>query len=260
MSNTAKIVNIQEHRPAVKADIDNGFDRLAHDITDTLALNPAKLSGCEFQVVHALIAKTYRWHKKEDWIANSQICEITGMNKAHVSRTIKSLISKNVLRQNGKNIGINPVVSDWGVTQLDNNKSYPIRQPELPDQTTEVIQSGNKSYPIRPPQKKETITKETNTKERREKTRLSIPENLPAEAIKNFIADRSARKMKMTERAINLFIGECQKAADCGLNVSDLINKSILNGWKTIYIPDNLKAKQSQFKRSESALIAGLEK
>ena len=64
MSNTAQIVNIQEHRPAVKADIDNGFDRLAHDITDTLALNPAKLSGCEFQVVHALIAKTYRWHKK----------------------------------------------------------------------------------------------------------------------------------------------------------------------------------------------------
>ena len=59
MTQTAEVINFA--RPYVKADIDNGYDRLAHDLTNALARNYSSLSGCEYQVVFALISKTFRF-------------------------------------------------------------------------------------------------------------------------------------------------------------------------------------------------------
>lgn len=173
MNATATVTNINDHRPIVKADLDKGYDRLAHDITNTLALNPAKLSGCEFQVVFAIIGKTYRYQKKSDWIANSQLCEKTGMSKNHISKTIKSLIYKNIIIKNGRTIGLNNLVSEWGGAQKTIKVNQPVNNEKLTNQCTKVNQSVsvvnqsvNSSTPITPPHKKETITKETITKEK----------------------------------------------------------------------------------------------
>jgi phage replication O-like protein O len=170
MNQTAEIINFE--RPVVKADLGNGYDRLAHDITDSLALNIAKLSGCEYQIIFAIVGKTYRFHKKLDWIANSQLCDKTGMSKNHVSKTMKSLISKNIIVRNGKTIGLNNIVSEWGSAQLSSKVNQSVNNDKLTNQCTKVNQSvyavnqlGIKSTPITPPHKKETNTKETNTKE-----------------------------------------------------------------------------------------------
>ena len=165
MHQAEKVINLNDHRPVVKADIENGFDRLAHELTNALAKNDAKLSGCEFQIVFALIGKTYRYHKKSDWVANIQLCQLTGMSKAHVSKTLKSLIGKNIVFKNGREIGINPTVSEWKVNQSVNNKKLTNQLTEVNQSVDAVNQSVNKSCPIRPPQKKTTITKETITKE-----------------------------------------------------------------------------------------------
>jgi phage replication O-like protein O len=177
-ASTAQIINFE--RPVVKADLAKGYDRIAHDITNALARNVARLSGCEFQVVFAIVQKTYRFHKKVDWISNSQICDMTDMSKAHVSKTVKSLVKKNVFiktpKKNSKLVGINNVVSEWGVekvvekvVQSDNNENNEKLSNQLPivvQSVSLVVQSDNNSCPIRPPhKKKETITKETNTKE-----------------------------------------------------------------------------------------------
>lgn len=159
------VYQLNQHRPVVKADIENGFDRLAHELTNALAKNDAKLSGCEFQIVFALIGKTYRYHKKSDWVANIQLCQLTGMSKAHVSKTLKSLIEKNIVFKNGREIGINPTVSEWKVNQSVNNKKLTNQLTTVNQSVDTVNQSVNKSCPIRPPQKKTTITKETITKE-----------------------------------------------------------------------------------------------
>jgi phage replication O-like protein O len=165
MQHAKQVINLNDHRPVVKADIENGFDRLAHELTNALAKNDAKLSGCEFQIVFALIGKTYRYHKKSDWVANIQLCQLTGMSKAHVSKTLKSLLGKNIVFKNGREIGINPTVSEWKVNQSVNNKKLTNQLTEVNQSVREVNQSVNNNQPIRPPQKKETITKETNTKD-----------------------------------------------------------------------------------------------
>lgn len=165
MQHAKQVINLNDHRPVVKADIENGFDRLAHELTNALAKNDAKLSGCEFQIVFALIGKTYRYHKKSDWVANIQLCQLTGMSKAHVSKTLKSLLGKNIVFKSGREIGINPTVSEWKVNQSVNNKKLTNQLTEVNQSVDAVNQSVNKSCPIRPPQKKTTITKETITKE-----------------------------------------------------------------------------------------------
>jgi len=168
MHQAEKVINLNDHRPVVKADIENGFDRLAHELTNALAKNCASLSGCEYQILFALIAKTFRFHKKSDWVANIQISQITGMSEAHVSKTLRSLKAKNVVLKKGQMTGINPIVSDWKVNQsVKKNPSKKLTNQfdGLNQSVREVNQSVNNNQPIRPPQKKETITKETNTKD-----------------------------------------------------------------------------------------------
>tara|TARA_Y100001968_G_scaffold158062_1_gene144443 strand:- start:34240 stop:35037 length:798 start_codon:yes stop_codon:yes gene_type:complete len=179
MTQTAEVINFA--RPYVKADIDNGYDRLAHDLTNALARNYSSLSGCEYQVVFALISKTFRFQKSSDWIANIQLCEITGMSDAHISKTLRSLKAKNVVIKQGKKTGINPVISEWKLNQSVNkreNKNLTNQFDELNQSVQKVNQSVKKKQPIRPTQKKETNTKETNTKEKVGAKRATrIPEN-----------------------------------------------------------------------------------
>jgi len=138
MTNTAKVINFpvrntESENEYVKADLDNGYTRLANTLFEALASNPAKLAGREYQVFCAIVLKTYRFHKKTDWIAQSQIVEITGISKSNVSDLIKSLINKCVVIKSGRNIGVNPVISEW--KQFSNPR-------------TKVLESKNSSSPI----------------------------------------------------------------------------------------------------------------
>ena len=183
MQHAEQVINLNDHRPVVKADIENGFDRLAHELTNALAKNCASLSGCEYQIIFALITKTFRFHKKSDWVANIQISEITGMSEAHVSKTLRSIKAKNVVFKKGQMTGINPIVSDWKINQSvkkKNLKKLTNQFDGLNQSVREVNQSVKNNQPIRPPQKKETITKETNTKDiapKRAKPSKQIPSN-----------------------------------------------------------------------------------
>lgn len=131
MTNTTNVINLfesdfeedqvapQENEVTfVKADIERGFDRLAHDITDALAKPPVKLSGREYQVILAVVSKTYRFHKKTDWISNGQLSDLTDIAESNISKVVASLVKKGVLIRSGKkHVGINPVVSEWGKSE-----------------------------------------------------------------------------------------------------------------------------------------------
>ena len=67
------------------------------ELTEALMKNSAKLCGREYQIVHAIIHKTFRFHKKSDWINNAQISEMTGIAQSKISELKKSLINKNIL-------------------------------------------------------------------------------------------------------------------------------------------------------------------
>lgn len=109
--------------------LENGYIRIAQDIAKQLA--KTYLSSYESQVIWALFIKTYGYHKKEDWISNSQFVEITGIHKSHVSRTIKKLIKRKIVTQTGNKIAFQKNSRLWIklpkqviVTQTGNKVAY----------------------------------------------------------------------------------------------------------------------------------------
>lgn len=245
MINNSNIVNIQDH--VVKADVENGFDRLAHTLTDALAMNDPKLSGCQFQIILAIISKTYRWHKKSDWICYEQLAEITGMSKKHIGKEVRQLIQKNVLIKNGNQLGINNIVSEWESNQLVAKKQPISSQTKATNQFpqgNQLVPTGNqlvaKRQPITPPQKKETITKETITKEKsktRKQTLLEInpPDFISKDSIQEFIEHRKSIKKPMTQLALDKFINRLVELHNQGYESGRLIDAAILSGWQTVY-------------------------
>ena len=123
-------------------------------------------------MIFAIFRKTYGWHKKEDWITNTQIADMTDIAEAHISRTIKILLQKNMVKKNGKKLGIQKDYEQWkklpiGVTN-HSKKKLPLGDKKLPIGVTEVTPRGIKKLPIGVYTKetKETTTKETIQKEK----------------------------------------------------------------------------------------------
>lgn len=183
MTQTAEVIKFE--RPYVKADIDNGYDRLAHDLTNALMNPPVKLSAREIQIIMAVIAKTYRFHKRVDWIANTQLSEMTGIADNHISELKRQLVAKNVLVVEGRNTGINTVISDWAnlpktgvkTPEIGSVKTSQKRESNLPKTGVDTPENGSKTSQKRETQKKETTTKETNTKNSRAKRNSKIPDD-----------------------------------------------------------------------------------
>jgi phage replication O-like protein O len=110
----------------MSAQVENGYTRIANELVEALA--STYLSPYEWQVLMAIFRKTYGYNKKSDWIANSQLSELTGIYKAHISRTTKKLVERGIVTQTGNSLSFNKDYSSW-----------------LPKQVTikKVTQTGN---------------------------------------------------------------------------------------------------------------------
>lgn len=76
---------------------ENGYTPIANDIMD--ALLKLNLSGQEWQILLAIIRKTYGWGKKQEYIPYSQFAKSTGIKRRLVYRPLKKLIFKNIVLQ-----------------------------------------------------------------------------------------------------------------------------------------------------------------
>jgi len=238
----------------VKADIEQGYDRLAQKLTDTLANPPVKLSAREYQIVFAVMSKTYRWHKRTDWINNVQLSELTGISQSHISEIKNTLVEKGVLFFEGRNIGINPVVSDWG-------KSYPKtgkkkvtqkRVKTYPKTGNDLPENGEKLTQKRVTQKKETITKERtkkiNKKSLLETLDFSTWPALPNQQIfDDWVAMRKAKKASISQTVINNFGKQFQIAFQNGLSVDECLSECITRNWQGFKYSWIANANQSQY-------------
>lgn len=113
---------------------ENGAVMIANEIVEALA--KTYMSSYESQIVWVLFRKTYGFNKKDDWIANHQFVEMTGIHKAHVSRTIKKLISRNIVTQMGNKYRFQKDYTSW----LELPKQ--VTNKKLPKQVTKVTQMG----------------------------------------------------------------------------------------------------------------------
>lgn len=150
--------------------LENGYTRVANELLEALARQ--KLSGQEWQIVLALLRKLYGFGKKEDRISLGQICLLTGLHKVRISENISALVQRGIVtrKRNSRNVllGINKDYSIW--QQL--RKTVTIAG-KLRENVTAVTRNRNSQLRENvTPTTKETLTKETSSKERRPREKM----------------------------------------------------------------------------------------
>ncbi|MGA2669910.1 MAG: replication protein [Dehalococcoidia bacterium] len=137
--------------------LENGHTRIANELMEQLM--KLYLAPNQWQVLVCIIRKTYGFHKKIDYITNTQICEGTGLVKSTVSRAVTVLTQRNIITRNGKHIGLQKDWEQWqklaeratkvseAANCVDGEKlaipqpELAVTQPELADRATKVSSS-----------------------------------------------------------------------------------------------------------------------
>ncbi len=134
---------------------EDGYTKIANELLDAILRYP--LTKREHIVVLAVIRKTYGWNKKKDDMSLSQLADITGIDRAHLSRTVNGLFAKKVLlKEQGRyaqTIGLNKKYRDWVV--------LPKEQPRCQKSNRGVAKRATEVLPKEQPQK---TTPKDNTK------------------------------------------------------------------------------------------------
>lgn len=133
---------------------ENGFTPIANEIIEHLV--QAKMSGTEWQYVMCIFRKTYGWKKREDWVTNSQISQMTGLKKERVSEAKRRLLARNIVTEKRNKISIQ---KDWE------------KWIELRKSVTIVTEKRNSEL------RKSVHTKETITKEKISESKDSQSKN-----------------------------------------------------------------------------------
>jgi phage replication O-like protein O len=147
---------VQEASPQ----LENGYTRLANELLD--ALIGAGLTSRQWAVVMAVVRKTYGFNKKSDEIGLSQLAQMTGIDKAHLSRTVRELETARVIHReagvHGHKLSINKHHKQWGL--LKEQPQLPKKQQLLNEQlgvaeraTLGVADSAIEGLPNQQPQK-----------------------------------------------------------------------------------------------------------
>jgi len=205
---------------------EDGHVDIANEIVEYLA--KTYLSSYESQVLWAIFRKTYGWHKKEDWITNTQITEMTGIAESHVSRTIKKLIQRNIVSKNGKKLSFQKNYDKWEkIPKQVNDKKIPIQDIKLPEQVIKVTQTGIEKLP------KQVDTKET----KRNYTKETIQKkgDIFLKAWKDFKEMRKKIKKPMTERAEEMLLTSLNKLSDNKQDQVAILNQSIFHCWQGVF-------------------------
>ena len=77
---------------------ENGHTDIANEIVEVFAV--INLRPYEWRTLWALWRKTWGWHKKEDKISLTQFQKLTGLERRHQRKALKTLIEKNIITRN----------------------------------------------------------------------------------------------------------------------------------------------------------------
>ena len=126
--------------------LENGYVRISNEIYDKLC--NFRMPGQVRQIVDCVVRKTYGYNKKEDWIAQTQIIEMTGMNKGNVSRELKRAVTNKIVIVSDNRLRLNKNLDEWlsfeGNHFNPKKLSSPITNKKVIVNATKVIGSDNK--------------------------------------------------------------------------------------------------------------------
>jgi len=148
--------------------LEDGHTRIANELMEQLM--KLYLAPNQWQVLVCIIRKTYGFHKKIDYITNTQICEGTGLVKSTVSRAVNILKQRNIITRGGKHIGLQKDWEQWEklavraskvseTANLNDPEKLAIPQPKLAiPQPKLAVRASKVSSPL-DAQKEDTIQK-----------------------------------------------------------------------------------------------------
>lgn len=95
--------------------VEDGHIRLANELYDALIRYP--FTARQYKVVLAIMRKTYGYNKKLDDLSASQIAEMVGMHRSHVTATLVSLAALKIITKTpgvyGSIVGLNKDFASW---------------------------------------------------------------------------------------------------------------------------------------------------
>jgi phage replication O-like protein O len=144
--------------------LEDGYTMIANEILE--ALMRVQVSPNQWQVLLCIIRKTYGFKRKVDRIANSQICQATGLGKEVVSRSLNKLQGEGFILRNGKQIGFQKDWERW--RKLADQATLKVSRTtnkKLTEQSTELAEEPTKISSSHVTQnKKETFQKKLKEK------------------------------------------------------------------------------------------------
>jgi len=144
---------------------ENGHIDIANEIAEVLA--KINLRPYEWRTLWAVFRKTYGWHKKEDDISLTQFQNLTGLERRHQRKALKTLTEKNIImrRKDGYIVtyGFQKNYAQWKVVP----KQAPV---------SDVSSSAYSSTTPVPKQAPEVVPKPAPTKENKETIQKKIKE------------------------------------------------------------------------------------
>lgn len=154
MSAVIQIADARERR-ADRLQVENGnFTRISNQIIDDLMRYP--FTANEHAVLWAVLRFTYGMQQKSARISRWKISEVTGIHPDSVSRTLRHLLSVNVLTREGQRgpIGIQKYSENWAIAARSESdasvrlKSRVLRQCQTEsDASVEPIKKGKEIRP-----------------------------------------------------------------------------------------------------------------
>lgn len=139
--------------------LEYGYIKMATDIARYLART--HMNSYQSRILWVIFIKTYGFHKKEDWISNSQFVSETGISPSHVCRAVRELVMMNIVTKRGNKISFQKDARLW--EKLPNGAS----RHDVTKRGNVVTKRGNSELPngAIPIYTKDTITKDTYTKD-----------------------------------------------------------------------------------------------
>lgn len=129
-------------------------------------------------------------------------------------------------------------------------------------ESDEVVQSSCRQYKEKEKEKEQREDKSSLRAHAREEVfTIQIPEWLPMEIWLEFIDHRKDIKTPLTERATKMALAELEKLRNQGNDPTEVIQQTILNGWKGLFAVKNNRHSSSGFKsKAERAYDANMKR
>ena len=201
---------------------ENGYTRIANELLD--ALIRSRVPGQELRVLLAVIRKTYGFGKKEDRISYGQLAKMTGIARQRVMLLVRNCNHRRLLSvtiQGYRKAGIIQLNKDFDQWEAWPKREYTCNHTRVQGVTIEgyrtvTIEGTHK-------RKKENIKENINT---------TLPEWLPQDLWKSFLAHRKAIKAPIPQQNAQRVIKKLSKLKDDGYPPEYVIETMIERGWR----------------------------